>query len=263
MPPQPRLTDVLHPPSPGERQPLPPGQLVRPRDSDRPVLWLSDGPTAVGLWASLRAEHAATGLWPLLITGDGWAEGGLRLDINTSPDDHDPAAVLALWWADHTQPDDEDEDEITAPYGSRWPGLAPPGRAHPSAHLDQIAGECAHLIARESTRIGLVPAPRGADALTALGWLGPANLIDDVAPISAVVRTWEDRFGARVLGIGPDTLDLSVAAPPLDLDHALRVAAEHFAFCPDNIWQGNPRADTLAAYAESILAVNHWSFWWD
>ncbi|MFI7592016.1 DUF4253 domain-containing protein [Micromonospora sp. NPDC049359] len=40
-----------------------------------------------------------------------------------------------------------------------------------------------------------------------------------------------------------------------------RVTAEHFAFCPDNIWQSN--TDTFRTYAESVMGVNCWSFWWD
>jgi hypothetical protein len=37
---------------------------------------------------------------------------------------------------------------------------------------------------------------------------------------------------------------------------------EHFAFCPDNIWQGS-WLYTLAAYAERITGARHWGFWWD
>ncbi|WP_446040814.1 DUF4253 domain-containing protein [Streptomyces sp. SID1121] len=44
-----------------------------------------------------------------------------------------------------------------------------------------------------------------------------------------------------------DPADL-LAAPPVSERDALLVAAEHFALCPDNIWQGS-RPSTLAAYA--------------
>ncbi|MFC7549676.1 DUF4253 domain-containing protein [Plantactinospora sp. GCM10030261] len=47
------------------------------------------------------------------------------------------------------------------------------------------------------------------------------------------------RFGAAVLGLGFDTLHLSIAAPPTILDLALRVAAEHVAFCLDITRQSN------------------------
>jgi Domain of unknown function (DUF4253) len=64
------------------------------------------------------------------------------------------------------------------------------------------------------------------------------------------MRSWEDRFGARVIGVGFADLYVSVAAPPATLDEALPVAAEHFAFCPDNIWQGHPH--TLTGYASPL-----------
>ncbi|MGW7059771.1 DUF4253 domain-containing protein [Streptomyces sp. NPDC054904] len=70
------------------------------------------------------------------------------------------------------------------------------------------------------------------------------------------------RIGSRVVAVGFDTLHLSVAAPPMSERDALLVAAEHFAVCPDNIWQGC-RPYTLAAYAERITGAQRWDFWWD
>jgi hypothetical protein len=53
--------------------PLPPGRAVASSEedsgSDRPVYWLSDGPAPEGLWDRLCAEHAHSGLWPLLVGG--------------------------------------------------------------------------------------------------------------------------------------------------------------------------------------------------
>ncbi|MHA4814087.1 DUF4253 domain-containing protein [Streptomyces aculeolatus] len=84
---------------------------------------------------------------------------------------------------------------------------------------------------------------------------------NDTAAFAAVVRDWEDRFGARVVGVGFSTLHLSVAAPPAGIEDAVAVAAEHFAFCPDNVWQGTH--DNLTDYAENLVNLNCWDFWWD
>ena len=56
-----------------------------------------------------------------------------------------------------------------------------------------------------------------------------------------------------------------MAAPPVTSEHALQVAAEHYAFCPDNIGQRSAdfSQNTLAAYAEQIRGKNSWGFWWD
>jgi len=55
--------------------------------------------------------------------------------------------------------------------------------------------------------------------------------------------------------------NLSIAAAPTTIEEAVNVAAEHFAFCPDNIWQGH--TPNLTAYAGRLLDSPLWSFWWD
>jgi len=49
------------------------------------------------------------------------------------------------------------------------------------------------------TRIGLVAAERPADVPLVIGWEGPVNWGDFLLPLTAVLRSWEDRFGARVI----------------------------------------------------------------
>ncbi|GAA2485715.1 DUF4253 domain-containing protein [Streptomyces gobitricini] len=193
--------------------------------------------------------------------------GGLpRADVLPS---HDPVDLLALWWTTYTAVDEDDDmldDDrrlaVTAPFGQTWPGLA--SSRETTTNPDQLAAEFAQafLSDRRQTRLGLVAAASGAEALTVAGWPGPCNYDNDTAKFSAVVRDWEHRFGARVVAVGFSTLYLSVAAPPVDEHEALLVAAEHFAFCPDNIWQGS-RPYTLAAYAERITGAHRWDFWWD
>ncbi|WP_394437125.1 DUF4253 domain-containing protein [Streptomyces sp. SGAir0957] len=187
----------------------------------------------------------------------------------SSPADHDPAVLLARWWHACTTTGEDDDMldtdtrlAVTAPFGQTWPGPAPSRRT--TTNPDQLATESAQgfLTARPHTRLGLIAAATGAEALTAAGWSGPCNHDNDTAKFSAVVRDWEDRFGARVVAVGFSTLHLSVASPPVDEDDALRVAAEHFAFCPDNVWQGDSPF-TLAAYASRITGAHRWHFWWD
>lgn len=247
---------------------LPSGRIVVAEESDgEPALWMSDGPAPYGLWARLRAEHPSSGLWPLLLESLGddeeefrpWASGELDLSRATPPERHDAAALLARGWRAHL-PEEEELQEVIAPYGSTWPGPAPAGllRQDPDVLADDYADVLRSF--KPSMRLGLVAAGRGADALAAAGWTGPLNYTGDTGEISAVLRDWERRFGARVVGTGFADLYLSVAAPPATLDQALHVAAEHFAFCPDNIWQG---PGSLAAYAECLVDEDSWRFWWD
>ncbi|MEU4566847.1 DUF4253 domain-containing protein [Micromonospora sp. NPDC023956] len=252
----PRLLDAL------PAGTLPPGRLVTPEDGGPPPYWLSDGPAEPGRWASLRARHQETGLWPLVLSGlrseenRPWVDGEVCPARMSSPDRHDPAELLARWWGGHGE--NPDGTEALAPLGVRWPGPADPGQ--PAGAPGEFADEYVDFLEDGQARLGLVPAARGADTLAVTGWTGPANFTNDSGELAAVVRSWEERFGARVVGLGFDILHLSVAAPPTSSEHALRVAAEHFAFCPDNVWQGS---GTLAAYAEQIVGLNCWSFWWD
>ncbi|MBM9510370.1 DUF4253 domain-containing protein [Actinacidiphila acididurans] len=258
--------------------PLPPGRLIRADEGGGvPVLWLSDGPVPGEVWERLHAAHPGSGVWPLLLDsevgGDDafrpWETGELYPGYVSSPGKHDPGVLLAEWWSQYTAPDEDDDDlsaeerlAVTAPFGTAWPGLAP--RREPGAEPGKTAAEFAHDFAahRPQVRLGLVAAGRGSDALAAMGWSGPANYDNDTAKFAAVVRDWEQRFGARVVALDFGTLHLSVAAPPTTKEEALHVAAEHFAFCPDTIWQGAD-PNTLEAYAESIIGDHGWGFWWD
>ncbi|MFC8453562.1 DUF4253 domain-containing protein [Kitasatospora sp. NPDC057223] len=259
--------------------PLPHGRMITSDEGSGAVqaLWMSDGPVTAGLWARIHAERVRTGLWPLLLDSRGvhdsefspWGSGELFPERMSSPDIHDAAGLLARWWKNYTtigEDDDvlssEDRLAVTAPFGRAWPGLAPAHR--PSTDPDTAAVEYARHFAacRPQARLGLVAAGSGANALTAAGWDGPVNYDNDTAKFSAGVAGWEERFGARVVAVGPSTLHLSVAAPPISAEEALLVAAEHFAFCPDNIWQGS-HPFTLAAYAERLVHGRYWDFWWD
>ncbi|MFE5940487.1 DUF4253 domain-containing protein [Streptomyces sp. NPDC056470] len=112
-----------------------------------------------------------------------------------------------------------------------------------------------------SPRLALVPVDRAADLPAAIGWMGTVSYELDVARLCTVLRSWVDRFGAQVIALSYTRLDLSVAAPPQTLGEALSVAAEHFAFCPHNLWE---IYKTIRIYAEEALLGNaHWTFWWD
>jgi hypothetical protein len=149
------------------------------------------------------------------------------------------------------------EAAATEPFTAEWPGPADPIRAE--LDPDACADALAETLVDQGFRVGLVAAARGADALTVTGWSGPANVTDDTGRISAVLRSWEDRFGARLVAVGFDTLQVSVAAPPPSPEQALRVAAEHAAMCPHLIVEA---AGSLTAYATAITGAATWHFRW-
>ena len=235
------------------------------------LLWVSRSPVQPGWWSTAHAQHASSGLWPLFLHGlrqeeplRPWESGELSRRLVTSdPGDHDPAVLLREWFEGQIPLDEElaEMREIVAPFVDGWPGLARSGGA---ADADGDAAELAELLVDfdrvTDARLGLVRAGRSADVPALIGWTGAVNHESDTARLSAVLRSWEDRFGVRLLALGFDTMILSVAAPPGDLEQARLVAAEHLAFCPDNITQGT---ESLEDYAVELIDAAQWEFWWD
>lgn len=205
------------------------------------------------------AEEVLAHAWPLCAEAadtDSDADVSADADVFAGHDD-DPAD--AEW-------DDELRD-LVAPFGPAFPDLAPKLLTSAEAAAGRPDAVAAELTAAltgsgrlRDPRAALVYARRSADVPAAIGWTGPVNHEHDVARLCAVLRSWEDRFGLRVVALGFATLTATVAAPPTTVEEAEAVAAEHLSFCPDNITQG---PGTLRAYAKSLVDEGVWTFWWD
>lgn len=74
------------------------------------------------------------------------------------------------------------------------------------------------------------------------------------------MRSWEDRFGARLLTVGFAQISLLTGKPPRSTGHAQRIAAEHFAFCDECAGQGLSDIPRITA---SLMQTPIWTLWWD
>jgi hypothetical protein len=146
------------------------------------------------------------------------------------------------------------------PFGSEFPGLAP-GQDHAltGAQLD------AALSWFGPARIGLVPAARPADVLALVGFNGTANGYGTPELLSAVLRSWEDRFGAVLIEVGFDHIRMLVRRPPRTLADARAVAAELLVMC-NEFWPINKPGIAVCdvrGIARHSLDIPIWSMWWD
>jgi hypothetical protein len=238
----------------------------------RPVAWITDR-TQVGAgttWAELNEQASETGLRPFLLAdmagqpGRPWGMPGSAHDEVTGDpfdtaaiDRLDAAAILAGRWSDDEELFAEDEEfrAMLAPFGPHFPGLA----AAVTAELDpELMRRALHQYTRDA-RMGLVPARRPADVLAGMGWQGGVNSGRETADITAVLRSWEDRFGARLLEVGFAAIRLLVSRPPCTLEAALPIAAEHVMFS-DEAHNGLRSVDEIA---RAIVGNPFWDFWWD
>jgi hypothetical protein len=275
---------------------LPPGRFL---PEGFPTMWQSDEPVAdvLDLWDRCERSAAATGVWPVVSGLSGY--GPIYPQRLATPADIGAVDVeselQASWRAlrarqakgfDPTAyPEDLDDVEELIESERRkwehgwppyveWPGLAPaaPGSAPDAAeahrqvltHILRSSAASRQLLADilgsgrapDGAFLALVRAERPADIPAVMAW-------DAEAPhefLSALLRSWEDRFGARVVGLEGATMHVAIVRPPAAAADASLVAMEHMLLDDDN----HPPGDlNFADYAESLIGERHWFFWWD
>jgi len=78
--------------------------------------------------------------------------------------------------------------------------------------------------------------------------------------LTAVFKSWYERFGAVPALIAGDVIELWVDRPVEDPAVAAKLAMEMYELCPDAVDQGYESTEALA---NAILGANVWYFWWD
>jgi Domain of unknown function (DUF4253) len=204
-------------------------------------------------WVRLRAAHAQTGLWPFLVgpdlkDEDRQAVSELWYEAAT---EHDPMAVtrglaldLEAFFAQHTA-----ELEIPDPATLT---------VDPAA-LAWADREPQFGFTSRDTVIGLIPARHGWEVPGLLSWGGAVNYDLDGAHHVAMLRSWQQRYGAELVTLTRDQIELLVAHPPRDPATMVQVAVEMLGYCPDLDVQGTGMVAVLA----NEVAHRRWSFWWD
>lgn len=227
---------------------LPPGRIVIAEEgSGAPVAWISaevlPEDRLTELVRALAGVFPVTGLWPLQALGldEGnldrpWGDGEMD-----GPEGEIPDALAMLLALDHFE-------KPTVPAVT---ALAP-AQLGPDLRPDQ-------LDIRGAGGLLLVPVARPADVPAALGWWGGTNYAMSGADFSAVLRSWEDRFGTFLVSIGFDTMTVQVGRPPVSEEQTDALLREHYGFCPDNIDQGMPPD----AFRRGLSEWAYWNFWWD
>ena len=196
---------------------LPPGRLIMGCQGLDHVAWVTADPVpdAGRIWVALSEMHPRTGLVPIQLDGHpGKVRDPLNLSWTEDPreaDGLDAGTLLEEMWQDG-RPDEPDLGwaEMRAPFTGDFPGLAPP------EHTPLTAAEREHAldVVAQEARIGLVAAGRPADVLAVIGLGRPGQQGESLLPLTAVLRSWEDRFGAKLIAVGDVDLGLSWSARP-------------------------------------------------
>lgn len=183
-------------------------------------------------------------------------------DLARAVDAVDPGSTLAAWWPGPCSAGCRCLD----PFVGDFPGLARPQRTDRALSPSTVRAAAAFgEAASDLAALATVDATRPADIPAVLGWTGPYHQRhQDLVGISSVLRSWEDRFGALLVWLSGATILLSVGSPPTSVRESEQVAAEHFAFCPDQIDPQDGRDPfSPRTYARTIRRADLWRFWWD
>jgi Domain of unknown function (DUF4253) len=283
---------------------LPAGKLIRPhleKVPEAPVLWATNAPLPQPgvVWLDLLAGSAESGLMPVILDSLSgqpnrpWDSGELAPHLIPTPDDLEEAIVFRQRWnmsvpigllppEDRPPPlvipgrpprpvpeyeeDAEEREyflEMVSPWGIGFPGLALAERTprNLEAYRQSVIGTSPGTIALVSTR-------RSADVLYQIGWTGAVNHFlqeTGATRLSVMLRSWEERFGARLLRLSFDTILLTVERPPSNEASALAIAAEHLAFAGSDVFQSyrQPMTESIRALADTLIDRPTWQFWFD
>jgi hypothetical protein len=146
------------------------------------------------------------------------------------------------------------DGEVLAPPEGTWPKIPARSAEGPSVVRNVRTGGF-----QPEVFILLVPAAEGYDVPAYLKW-GGWNACPPPEYHVAVLRSWHERFGAELVGLGFDVMDLMVGRPPGSREAALALAREEYLYCPDSIDQG---AGSVAARAAHLMNSRWWQLWWD
>lgn len=214
------------------------------------------GEKALGEWERLRREGHG---WPVVVGSDdalallAEIHGAGTGDAPQRP--YTPEAILAeadkvrLTRGEKTGLDISDPAAI-----GKWPPAGSVKGAGLSVALDMMTGK---PLAR--AHILLLPARTGAEAPAWLRW-GGWNECPMPAHHVAILRDWNRRYGAELVGMSGDVLNLRVTRRPKTREEALLLAREQYEYCVDIVDQG---VGSLAALASALMEQDWWFFWWD
>lgn len=219
--------------------------------------------SALEAWRALAEAHPETGLWPFLTdpkrderSPTVWANLADYREVGIDETETgDVSQLFTRWHAEYLEDDGDDpfydeEEQAELEAAHRCGPLALP--------VEPSAGNC---WAAATTEIGLCPAePGGVDLPRMIGWSGACNYDISGAEHEPVLGYWRRKYGAELLTLTFDVIELAVPYPPTAPVEVARVAQEQTDYRPDVVDQG---VGTTTALAEQQVYSHTWFFWWD
>ncbi|MEE3623605.1 DUF4253 domain-containing protein [Nitrospirillum sp. BR 11752] len=151
-------------------------------------------------------------------------------------------------------PDGPDEDQIGV-MEDDWEDFPPMPDGPP--RLSVVHDHNQKPYAR--VHILLIPTDQGWQVPAYLRW-GGWNECPPPESHVAALRVWHEKYGAELIVLSNDTMELRVDRRPADKAEAWDLARNQYRYCRDIVDQG---VGTVGALAGGLLQTPYWFFWWD
>ncbi|MCB1040009.1 MAG: DUF4253 domain-containing protein [Acidimicrobiales bacterium] len=220
------------------------------------------GAPALELWQALRDRHPRTGLWPVILGSDlqvvdqlTWRVEMLarqRPGIPQVEDAPDIAELFDGWMAKVA------EDGYLDDVPRHLAKLEQDGEAIRARLAERPDHAAVRAIAGATVTMALVPAAGGWEVPALLAWSGSEREGIGGAEHLSVLHFWHEVYGADLVSMGLEQLELLVDQPPDGARGAFELAVQHYTYCPalmDNL------APALGALAATLYG-RHWLFDW-
>jgi Domain of unknown function (DUF4253) len=241
------------------------------------------GSEVLDRWQKLRNLADESGYWPVILGDE--KEAGRILGIEELPPQQilDDAAtqISEQWLAARSQSRTEQEGALRGifekRYGARaeemWKQLeqlrasAPqpsrhgewPDQPRPMTRFTIPFERVGEGLPKPNVTVGLFPTKHGWEVPAYLNF-GGWNECPEPAGHVVMMKHWFDEYGAELVGMNGDTVEMFATRPPLTRSGALKLAEEQFLYCDDIVIQGT---QTIEALGAGLLGNNIWFFWWD
>ncbi|WP_225801409.1 DUF4253 domain-containing protein [Streptomyces sp. NK15101] len=232
------------------------------------------------VWETGRRRHGETGWWPYVTSAspERVAEYHARRGCDAAEweravgeavcQDHDARAasvvVSVFRWSTQGLPfDDEDFQSWRDDYDpDRLAPLLGPAVVGPRLGVPRWAiGSSA--ISSGMRWINLVAARGGYEVPVLLphlysnpNWFGHGDRCLTPLDDAALLRRWQEQWGAQLFFATGPYLELVVDRPPLDPQGAAQATTELFAYCDDTV-------QNLVGTGDGMARSTMWSLWWD
>jgi hypothetical protein len=260
-------------------------------------VWQVDGHDASKAWLQRRESLSKSERWPCLVQDIPYGEGELKPSTLASHLEEGtyfhqtlelrerrrgstlpagPGWVIGRWISAHPNGGSRASFEAALAAPRELLILADLDLEELDDHDDEAwqvlsappLGELQSVIATEAEAglyLAELPTPRGWEA-PAFFDFGGWNSCPPPAQHVGRLHQWHDRFGAEVVAILRDQIELRINRPPVDRDTCLRLAYEQYEYCPDLLDQGAGHGlydASLAELGRLLWGRRQWVFWWD